>query len=163
MAEVLDVERATVVNLHSAGRRTGTRVLELARQLAPDLEFGGRHGPGLRAAIGALETGDMDVAFGRVGGVGRMPPGLRHQLIRFEPLAVLLPEQHPLTCHQYVPTAALRGQEVDAGITNPKAPEWADLAEQFLDLIDARAIPPHVRPKAPRSRRFTLSARACQS
>jgi DNA-binding transcriptional LysR family regulator len=144
VAEVLDVERATVVNLHSSGRRTGSRVLELARELAPNLEFRGRHGPGLGDAIGALEAGEVDVAFGRVGGVGRLPPGLQHQLIRFEPLAVLLPEQHPLARHHDVPAVALRDQEVDAGIANAKAPEWADLAEQLLDHIGARATPPHV-------------------
>jgi len=144
IAEVLDVQRAVVVNLHSAGRRTGSRVLQVARALAPDVEFRGRHGPGLGDTFGALGLDEVDVAFGRVGGLGRLPAGLRHQLIRFEPLAVLLPERHPLTRHQAIPTAALRNVEIDAGIANPKASDWGDLARQLLDHIGARATSPHV-------------------
>jgi len=144
IAEVQRTSRPVVVDLHSQGRRTGRRVLDRARQDAPELEFRGRHSSGFGEALAALAAGEIDVAFGRVGGLGRLPPGLEHRLIRLEPLGLLLPATHPLARGSTVALELIRGAELDAGVRNPKAPEWHDLATQFLAFTSARPTAPHV-------------------
>ncbi|HEY3060390.1 MAG TPA: LysR family transcriptional regulator [Chloroflexota bacterium] len=134
-----------VVNLNSPGRRTARRVLERARQAAPAVEFRGRDSSGFGEAVAELVAGEVDVAFGRMGVSQRGTiAGLDQQLIRYEPLALLLPRGHSLARRPSVPTVALRDVEIDAGLGNPKAPEWVDLATQWLAFSGARPTSPHL-------------------
>jgi hypothetical protein len=65
----------------------------------------------LRAALRLLLAGRLDVAFGRSEGLGQPFPAaqLARRQVRLEPLALLLPQEHPLAALDAVPLAALRG------------------------------------------------------
>jgi DNA-binding transcriptional LysR family regulator len=137
-------QRPIVVDLLSEGRLTGPRILEAARTIAPDREFRGRYGHGVGAAIRQLQTGELDVVLGRAERRAHpLPAAITSRLIRWEPLAVLLPATHPLARLDAVPVQALAGMEIDVNPADPDAPEWSDLVVQFLELSGARATPPH--------------------
>ena len=142
--ELRPTARPILVDMLSEGRRTGVRVLEAARAAAPDFEFRGRYGGGLGSAAARILAGDLDVAFGRVDWIGRAAAApLEPRLVRFEPLALLLPADHELAALPAVPLGALGGVEIDANLYDPASPEWGDLARQFLALAGARSTPPH--------------------
>jgi DNA-binding transcriptional LysR family regulator len=142
--EVGPANRPIVMDLLSEGRATGPRILAAVRDACPELEFRGRYEGGLGRALRRLQSGEIDVALGRAEWVGRPAMSLRSRLVRLEPLALLLPADHPLAADEAVPVAALRGTEVDVNISNPDAPEWSDLSRQFLALSGAHPTPPHL-------------------
>ncbi len=144
VVELRQPTRPVLVDLMSEGRRTALRVLEAARGAAPTLEFRGRYGGGVGASIHRLEAAELDVAFGRAD--WRAAPGARveRELVRYEPLAVMLPLGHPLSAADAVPVAALGGAEMDFNPASPDAPEWSDLVSQFMALTGAWATPDHI-------------------
>lgn len=145
VTEVTATDREIVVDLLDPAMHTGRRILEAARRDAPHREFRARHGGGTARLLGAILAGDVDVGLARGATRARaLPTGLESRLIRLEPMAILLPGSHPLAAMERVPIAALRGLEIDAGLDNPAAPEWVDLAQQVLALAGARSTPPHV-------------------
>ena len=135
--------RPLLVDLNSPGLGTGRRVLRRARELAPEQELMARYESGLAGAVGELTAGRLDVSFGRFAG---LEPGLRagldHQLVRYEPMAVLLPEGHPLAALAEVPVDALAGEAVYAGAGNPRTPEWTDLARRLFEGRDIEVAAP---------------------
>ncbi|MER6676824.1 LysR family transcriptional regulator [Streptomyces sp. NPDC000983] len=135
--------RPLLVDVNSPGLGTGTRVLERARELAREYEFMARYESGLTGAAADLLAGRLDASFGRFAGLDpALRAGLEHQPVRYEPMAVLLPEGHPLAELDRVPLAALAGETVYAGAGNPRTPEWTDLAHQlFRDRDIAVAAP----------------------
>jgi DNA-binding transcriptional LysR family regulator len=144
VAELLQPKRAVLVDLMSEGRRTAVRVLDAARQLAPSLEFRGRYHDGMGVSVRRLESAELDVAFGRLDWQGRgASPGIASEVIRYEPLAVLLPAMHPLASGQAVACTDLDGVEIDASPISATAPEWADLVRQFLALSGALPTADH--------------------
>jgi DNA-binding transcriptional LysR family regulator len=150
VAELRQPTRPVIVDLMSEGPRTAIQVLELARELAPDLEFRGRYGGAVGASIRRLEAAELDAAFGRVRWRGlRMPAGIETELLRFEPLALLLPEGHALARHPELSVGSLRGIEIDANPATPEAVEWTDLARQFLAFAGAISTPDHVAALGP--------------
>lgn len=143
--DVAAPSRPVLVDLLSEGRRTGPRVLATLRAAAPDLEFIGRYGDAAAAAIGLLPSTDLDVVLGRVDWVGqRRHVEFERRLLRWEPLALLLPAGHPLASLESVPTTRLAGLEIDANPGRPDANEWIDLVSQFLDHVGAVPTAPHV-------------------
>ena len=135
----------TVVDLMSSGRLTGTRILELARTRAPSVDFRGRYAGGTGAALERLATGRLDVVLGRVDWLDAQPmPTVDQVLVRLEPLAVLLPDGHPLARLEEVPVRRLQGLEIDGVPPHSDAPEWTDLIHQFFALSGAHSTPPHV-------------------
>ena len=145
VVELLHPSRPVLVDLMSEGRRTAPRILEAARQLEPMVEFRGRYRGGMGESTRLLESAELDVAFGRVDWQGRRGEGaIAHEVIRFEPLAVLVPLGHPFASTEAVPVAALAGMEIDANPSSPDAPEWSDLVVQFLALTGAFPTPDHV-------------------
>jgi DNA-binding transcriptional LysR family regulator len=135
----------TVVDLMSEGRLTGTRILDLARSLEPTIELRGRYSGGTGAALDRLATGRLDVVFGRVGWLDSPPmPTIEQVLIRFEPLALLLPAEHPLARQEAIPVRSLDGLEIDGLPPHTRTPEWADLIVQFFALSGAHSTPPHL-------------------
>jgi DNA-binding transcriptional LysR family regulator len=136
--------RPLLVDLLAEGH-TPTRVLLAARQLAPHTELVARFHGGFGAALQGLLAGRLDVAFGRSEGLGRPFPTnqLARRLIRLEPLALLLPAEHPLAALDAVPLAALRGTQVDSSAGNEQAPEWAELGARLLAAFGAQPSPPH--------------------
>ena len=123
---------------------TAARVVETARQVAPSQEFTVRYGGGMGAALPGLLAGRLDVAFGRSAGLPlALPAELTRRPFRYEPLGLLVLEDHPLAAGHVVPTARLRGMEIDASNGNEDAPEWVDLALSFCADFGARPSPPH--------------------
>ncbi|MFI8192144.1 LysR family transcriptional regulator [Streptomyces sp. NPDC085946] len=121
--------RPLLVDLNSPGLLTPRRVLHRARELAPEHELMARYESGLTGAAGELLAGRLDASFGRYAGLApALRAGLDHQPVRYEPMAVVLPEDHPLAALPRVPLGALAGEPVYAGAGNPRTPEWTDLA-----------------------------------
>jgi DNA-binding transcriptional LysR family regulator len=142
--ELRPAARTYVADLLSEGRRTGLIVLEAAREAAPDVDFRGVYGGGMARTVSRLLAGEIDVGFGRADWTGRHESAaLEAEVIRFEPLALLLPENHSLAELDVVPVAALDGLEIDVNIDDPASPEWTDLARQLLAFANARPVPAH--------------------
>lgn len=126
--------RPLLVDLNSPGLVTGRLVLERARRLAPGEELMARYESGLTHAAAELLAGRLDVSFGRYAGLApALRAGLGHQPVRYEPMAVVLPEDHPLAGLPQVPLAALAGETVYAGAGNPRTVEWTDLAHRLFE------------------------------
>ncbi|MEY9991742.1 DNA-binding transcriptional LysR family regulator [Streptomyces sp. V4I8] len=126
--------RALLVDLNSPGLGTPRRVLHRARELAPEHELMARYESGLTGAAGEMAAGRLDASFGRFAGLDpALRAGLDHQPVRYEPMAILLPEDHPLAELDAVPLAALAGRTVYAGAGNPRTPEWTDLARRLFE------------------------------
>ncbi|RII19827.1 Hca operon transcriptional activator [Streptomyces sp. YIM 130001] len=125
--------RPLLVDLNSPGLACG-RVLDRARELAPECELMARYESGLTWAAGEIVAGRLDASFGRYAG---LEPSLRdrldHRPVRYEPMAVVLPEDHRLAGHARVPLAELAGETVYAGAGNPRTLEWTDLAHRLFD------------------------------
>ncbi|WP_030604024.1 LysR family transcriptional regulator [Streptomyces fulvoviolaceus] len=137
--------RPLLVDLNSPGLATGRRVLHRARELAPEQELMARYESGLTGAAAELLAGRLDASFGRFAGLDpALRAGLDHQPVRYEPMAVVLPEDHRLASLPAVPLAALAGETVYAGAGNQRTPEWTDLAR---GLFEGRGI--EVAPPAP--------------
>ncbi|MEY9488289.1 DNA-binding transcriptional LysR family regulator [Streptomyces calvus] len=131
------------MDLNSPGLKTPRRVLYRARELTPGHELMARYESGLTWAAGELLAGRLDASFGRFAGLApALRAGLGHQPVRLEPMAVVLPEDHPLAARAEVPLAALAGETVYAGAGNPRTPEWTDLARQLFDGRGIALAPP---------------------
>ena len=145
VAELREPTRAVVVDLMSEGRRTGINVLEAARELAPTIEFRGRYGERWPHRCDACtRPSSTSPSDGHSGVDNEAPPRSIASCLRYEPLALLLPVDHPLAGRDAIPVAALTGLEIDANPAVPDAVEWSDLAIQFLALAGAHATPEHV-------------------
>ncbi|MET9519281.1 LysR family transcriptional regulator [Streptomyces sp. NPDC002994] len=130
-------ERPLVVDV-SAHVGTAYQVLEAARAAAPDVEFVARFHSGLTGAAAEIVAGRLDVSSGRVAGLDpAVLDRLEHRPVRFERMAVLLAEDHPLAALDEVPLDALAGETLYAGAGNPATAEWTDLA---LRLFAGRGI-----------------------
>ncbi|MEW2161820.1 LysR family transcriptional regulator [Streptomyces sp. NPDC007084] len=126
-------ERPLLVDVNSPGL-VGGRVLRRARELAPDSELMARYESGLTGAAAELLAGRLDVSFGRFAGLDpAVRARLEHHFVRYEPMAVLLPEDHRLAELEEVPLAALAGETVYAGDGNPRTLEWTDLARHLFE------------------------------
>jgi DNA-binding transcriptional LysR family regulator len=142
--EMHDVDRPLVVDVLAEGH-TPVRVLHGARERARSRFVARFHG-GMGASVRLMLAGQLDVAFGRTEGLGRPFPSeqLIRRPVRLEPLALLLPADHPLADLDAVPLRALRGTQVDASAGNESAPEWVDLAVRMLTEFGAEPSPPHL-------------------
>lgn len=98
---------------------------------------------GLTGAAGELLAGRLDASFGRFAG---LEPAVRARLeqqpVRYEPMTVVLPEDHRLAALDAVPLEALAGETVYAGAGNPRTREWTDLACQLFAGRGIELAPP---------------------
>ncbi|GGU67577.1 LysR family transcriptional regulator [Streptomyces lavendofoliae] len=137
-----DGARPLLVDLNTDGMISG-RVLARARELAPECELMARYESGLTGAAAEILAGRLDVSFGRFAGLA---PAVRARLsaqpVRWEPMAVLLPDDHPLACRPEVELDALAGESVYAGAGNPATREWTDLAERLFAGRGIKVAPP---------------------
>ncbi|MFP3992090.1 LysR family transcriptional regulator [Streptomyces sp. E11-3] len=134
--------RPLLVDLNSPGL-TLDRILTRARELAPECELMARYESGLTGAAAEILAGRLDASFGRYAGLA---PALRAQLaqqpVRYEPMAVVLPDDHPLAGLDAVPLDRLAGETVYAGAGNPRTVEWTDLAQELFDGRGIAVAPP---------------------
>lgn len=142
LAAAPGASRALLVDLNSEGMASG-RVLARARELAPECELMARFESGLTGAAAEIVRGRLDVSFGRFGG---LEPAVRallsHQPVRYEPMAVLLPDDHPLAGRTHIPLNALAGETVYAGAGNAATLEWTDLARRLFAGRGIAVAPP---------------------
>ncbi|MEU8551187.1 LysR family transcriptional regulator [Streptomyces roseoverticillatus] len=125
-------ERPLIVDC-AATVGTGWQVLTAARGAAPEHELVARFHSGLTGAAGEILAGRLDVSFGRVAGLDPAVRGrLEHCPVRYEPMAVLLPEEHRLAALPEVPLDSLAGETLYAAAGNPATAEWTDLAERLF-------------------------------
>ncbi|MEU9300464.1 LysR family transcriptional regulator [Streptomyces sp. NPDC048269] len=143
LAAAFTSPRALLVDLNTDGPSTGRAVLERARELAPDCELMARFESGLTHAAAEIAAGRLDVAFGYADGLA---PALRARLaqapVRYEPLAVLLPEGHALAARAAVRLDELAGETVYAGAGNPRTVEWTGLARELFAGRGIEVAPP---------------------
>ncbi|MFF3607217.1 LysR family transcriptional regulator [Streptomyces sp. NPDC002463] len=119
------------------------RVLLRARELAPEQELMARYESGLTGAVQSILAGRLDTSFGRYGGLdARLRARLDFQFMRYEPMAVILPEDHPLAGLPEVPLARLAGERIYAGAGNDRTPEWTDLAARLFAGRGIEVAPP---------------------
>lgn len=137
-----DAERPLLVDIR-AQAATGNRVLEEARRASPETELTARFHSGLTGAADEILAGRLDVSFGRVAGLSAAArSGLEHRLIRYEAMAVLLPEDHPLAALPAIPLDRLAGETLYTGAGNPATAEWTALAEQLFAARGIRSAAP---------------------
>ena len=123
---------------------TPTLVLAAARRQVPGIEFFARFHTGIDAAAPLLLADRLDVTFGRSPGP---TDGLQRRAVRHEPIAVLLPERHPLAQLDVVPLASLRGTEPCFRAGNHATPGWDHAVLQLLTPfgVDPAGAHPHVQ------------------
>ncbi|GIG65787.1 LysR family transcriptional regulator [Phytomonospora endophytica] len=130
------------VDVAARGMTPG-RVLARARR-DPALEFFVRFHNGLGESLPLLAAHRLDVTFGRT--EGPLPSDVDGQPIRWEPMALLLRDDHPLAARESVPLASLNGVPVCWSTGDHASPEWRRAAHRLL--VDADAEPsiehPHI-------------------
>ncbi|MEV7197448.1 LysR family transcriptional regulator [Streptomyces sp. NPDC093510] len=142
LAAATGASRPLLVDLNSPGLVFG-RILERARELAPDCELMARFESGLTGSAAEIVAGRLDVSFGRYAGLDpALRAGLDQQPVRYEPMAVLLPAGHPLAELDAVPLDALAGETVYAGAGNPRTLEWTGLARLLFEGRGIEIAPP---------------------
>jgi DNA-binding transcriptional LysR family regulator len=85
---------------------------------------------GLGNAVGPLLRGELDVAFGWIGGLDQVPDELEHRLIRLEPLLALLPPEHPLAAQPVI-----RLTDLDSEALWLPSRESPDEWQRFIQLL----------------------------
>ncbi|MFD4033128.1 LysR family transcriptional regulator [Streptomyces sp. NPDC058637] len=134
--------RPLLVDVNTDGG-TAARVLARARELAPECELMARFESGLTWAAGEVLAGRLDVSFGRAAGLDPVVLArLSVQPVRYEPMAVLLPHDHPLAGREVVALADLSGETVYAGAGNARTREWTDLAARLFGEWGIVLAPP---------------------
>jgi len=134
--------RPLLVDLNTEGMASG-RVLARAREIVPECELMARFESGLTGAAAEIVAGRLDVSFGRFAGLEPAARALlSQQPVRYEPMAVLLPDDHPLADRTHIPLNALAGETVYAGAGNPRTLEWTDLARRLFAGRGIDVAPP---------------------
>ncbi|GAA3209289.1 LysR family transcriptional regulator [Dactylosporangium siamense] len=134
-------ETTLLVNVVAPGL-TPARVLTGARAQEPATEFFARFEGGMGRATALLGEHRLDATFGRQGAAessvrGAAASGLAHRLIRWEPLALLVPVRSALAEQSAVPLAALRDAQVCWLAGDHVTPEWEDAARRLLQSCGA--------------------------
>jgi DNA-binding transcriptional LysR family regulator len=122
---------------------TPSLVLAGARRNSPELEFFVRFHTGTEAAVPLLLADRLDVTFGRHPGPAE---GLRQRLVRYEPLAVLVPEGNPLAELPEIRLQDLKGTGLCYRAGNHATPAWDQAVLQLLAPwgVDRTLAHPHV-------------------
>jgi DNA-binding transcriptional LysR family regulator len=123
---------------------TPARLLAAAREEAPDLEFAATFHARLETSVPLLLSHRLQVAFGRYAGLpAHLAAQVAHRLVRWEPLALLLPEGHPLAGGDRVAFRQLSGVPLCLHAGNQSSPEWTDAGAQLAAASGATLEPDH--------------------
>lgn len=101
-------------------------------------------GGGFAHAVEPLLSGELDVAIGRVSGIGRpLPDELEHRVVRLEPLVALLAPEHPLAQEEVLRLGDLGAEGIWLpGLRGPA--EWMsylrELCEPFGVPVDDSGV-----------------------
>ncbi|MEU6220911.1 LysR family transcriptional regulator [Streptomyces sp. NPDC047022] len=134
--------RPLLVDVNSPGL-FGTRVLDRARTFVPELELMARYESGLTGAAAEITAGRLDVSFGRFAGLDpAVRARLEQQPVRYERMAIVLPESHRLAPLAEIPLSELAGETVYAGAGNERSAEWTDLGRRLFEDRGVRIAPP---------------------
>ena len=133
-----------VIDVVGGGLTPGLVIAD-ARERVRGVEFFAqeRHGPGDPAS--AVRTNEVDVAFGRWTVAGARAAGLRHRLVRLEPLVVLVPDGHPLAGQPEIPLEGLRGSGVCVRSGAQVTQDWDDAIHQLLGPLGVDPADAHPR------------------
>jgi DNA-binding transcriptional LysR family regulator len=110
------------------------RVLAAVQEHYPDLEIH-QVETGVQAQVLLLAEGKLDVAFGRAPAAS---PEIDTELIRLDPLGVLVLPGHPFTSRGSVPVALLDGQP----LLVPASDQAPELSELVADMCQAAGVTP---------------------
>ncbi|NUT44047.1 MAG: LysR family transcriptional regulator [Thermoactinospora sp.] len=117
-------------------RFTPLRLVREAGERDPRLRVELSMRQGLAVALPALRRQEIDAAFGHVGSLpGPWPEELESRLVRLEPLAAFVPEDHVLAGRAELRPADLR----DGGIAMPDpagATEWRGYLRRLAERLD---------------------------
>jgi DNA-binding transcriptional LysR family regulator len=116
-----DEARLLTVDISSSGLETGAAVLRHLRETDPDLAVR-QVEIGVPAGVAALREGTLDVLFGNA---VHVPDDIAVELVRLEPVQVLLPAGHRLAGAGGVPVATL-AEECWLLPSDELAPEWTE-------------------------------------
>jgi DNA-binding transcriptional LysR family regulator len=123
---------------------TADRVLTRAKAALDDRALETRFHGGLGAALAALGDRRVDVAYGRIGtALQHDAAPLARRLVRWEPLGLMVPEDHALAGRAQHPLTALAGLTIDTSAGNTAAPEWVELATHLVEQHGGIPSPPH--------------------
>jgi hypothetical protein len=137
-------DTALLVNVVASGL-TPARVLAAARSREPATEFFARFEGGMSSATSLLREHRLDATFG---GARAAASGFAARLIRWEPVALLVPVRSPLAQRSAVPLSALRDAQACWLAGDHVTPEWEDAARRLLRAcgapVDDRSSHPYV-------------------
>ena len=121
------------IDISSSNLETGAAVLRRLREQRPDIEVRQRE-IGVPRGLAALRDGDLDLLLGNA---VRAPDGIVVELLRLEPVLVMLAADHPCAAQDAVPVAALADEE---WLLPPDdaAPEWNDLVVELCQQAGFR-------------------------
>lgn len=125
---------------------TPARVLEEARVDERGFEFYLHDSGGLGQMLRLMAAGSLDAGFARWDAAVAIETGIRHvhhRIVRMEPMALLLPQEHALAPVSEIPVAALSGLTVCRRAGNHVSPEWDTLAVRFLRRFGAEPAEDH--------------------
>lgn len=125
---------------------TPARVLEEARVDERGFEFYLHETGGLAQMLRLLSAGSLDAGFARWDSAVAAESGARHvghRTVRMEPMALLLPQEHPLASGSEIQVAALSGLTVCRRAGNHVSPEWDTCAVRFLRQFGAEPAEDH--------------------
>jgi DNA-binding transcriptional LysR family regulator len=126
-------ETTLLVNVVASGL-SPARVLAAARSREPATEFFARFEGGMSGATSLLREHRLDATFGRARAA---TSGFAARLIRWEPMALLVPVRSPLARQSAVPLSALRDAQACWLAGDHVTPEWEDAARQLLRACGA--------------------------
>lgn len=142
LQEVRGSDRPLVVDALRDGT-TAARILAIARSMVGSGLLEGRFHGGFGAALAALVAHRVDVVFGRSNAGQPLPEESTCRIVRFEPLGLLLADDHPLADRPSIPLGMLEGLTIDTSAGNRAAPEWVELATQLVDEHGGTPSPVH--------------------
>jgi DNA-binding transcriptional LysR family regulator len=123
---------------------TPALLLAAVREEAPDLEFAATFHARLESSVPLLLSHRLHVVFGRLAGLPtHLAAQVEHRLVRWEPLALLLPEGHPLAGGGSVALRRLDGLPLCLHAGTQSSPEWMDVGTQLAAASGAVLEPDH--------------------